>query len=59
MSCLLSMFLCAECKKPIENPSSMAQKYCDDCKLFRAVEQRAYHRYLCQMMKGAEHGLLG
>jgi hypothetical protein len=29
----------------------VGQKYCDDCKQKRAVEQRAYHRYLCQMMK--------
>lgn len=56
MGCLLSMFLCAHCKKPIENSSSVSQKYCDDCKRFRAVEQRAYHRYLCQMMKRVMQG---
>jgi hypothetical protein len=50
MSCLLSMFLCAECKQPIKEPSSVGQKYCDECKRFRAVESRAYHRYLCQML---------
>lgn len=59
MGCLLSMFLCAECKEPIVDPSSMGQKYCEDCKRTRAVEQRAYHRYLVNMMKRAEHGLLG
>lgn len=36
MGCLLSMFLCADCKAPIENPSSVGQKYCEDCKRVRA-----------------------
>jgi len=54
MSCILSMFLCAECKKPIENPSSIGQKYCDNCKKKRAVESRAYHRYMVKMINYVE-----
>jgi len=50
-SCCLSMFLCAECKKPIRNPSSVGQKFCDECKRFRAAESRAYHRYIVRMIK--------
>lgn len=53
MTCLFSMFLCADCKTPIDNPSSVGQKYCDVCKRVRAVEQRAYHRYLCRMMEAS------
>jgi hypothetical protein len=55
MSCLLSSFHCANqlCKNIIENPSSVGQKYCDVCKRVRAVEQRAYHRYLCRMMEAS------
>jgi hypothetical protein len=53
-SCCLSMFLCAECKKPIRNPSSVGQKFCDECKRFRAAESRAYHRYMVRMIKMEE-----
>lgn len=45
------MFLCAGCKEPIENPSSVGQKYCKECKRIRDYESKVYHKYLCRMMR--------
>ena len=48
------MVPCAGCKNLIENPSSIGQKYCEECKKKRVIEQKAYHRYMVRMIKMEE-----